>query len=82
MGKIEKALTRGFSCLLTMWLQMSLTLKNVLYILNASGFFFSYGKGNELFKLMKPSGCFFSSDSYISLIKYLSTFLGPLYSPC
>lgn len=44
MGKIEKALTRGFSCLLTMWLQMSLTLKNVLYILNASGFFFPMEK--------------------------------------
>lgn len=81
MGKNEKALTRGFSCLLTVWLHFSLTLKNVLCILNANGFF-SYGKANELFKLMKPSGCSVSSNSSVVLIKYLSTFLGPLYSPC
>lgn len=31
MGKIEKALIRGFSCLLTVWLQTSVTLKYSLY---------------------------------------------------
>lgn len=59
MGKIEKALTSIFCCLITMAADVS-PFKNVLYILNAN-IPPLQGKANELFKLTvlisEPAEC-------------------------